>query len=62
MAEFLDEDESGELRGMAEELLQVESGLKQREIDFLEGLDDWEGNLTVKQGEWIESIYKRIFK
>jgi hypothetical protein len=62
MADFLDEDETEELREMVKELLDVDEGLSSKEIDFLESLNNWEGNFTVRQGEWIERIYKRIFK
>jgi hypothetical protein len=48
---------------MVDELLSADEGLLDKEITFLDSIKtEWEGNLTERQGSWIEKIYKRIFK
>jgi len=47
------------LRGMLKELLEVEEGLLDSEIDFIESLNNWDGTFTVGQAEYLEKIYKR---
>lgn len=62
MATFLEEEDSDNLRIMIQELLNIDKGLTVKEIDFLEDVNEnWKGNLTEKQGQWIEKIYKRVF-
>lgn len=48
-------------RDMVRELLDVESGLTGREIEFLDSLNEWEGNFSVGQVGWLDRIYTRIF-
>ena len=47
--------------GLLDELLELESGLSGKEMDFLEGLDrKWrERELTDKQSEWLEALGER---
>ena len=58
---FVSNEANTEYRKMVDEILQVESGLSPNEIKFLDSLvDDWEGNLTEGQADWIGKIYKRV--
>ena len=59
MAKFVSETEMKTLRGMLKELLEVEEGLLDSEIDFIESLNNWDGTFTVGQAEYLEKIYKR---
>jgi hypothetical protein len=34
--------------------------LRERELDFLTDLGDWQGRLTPKQTEWLRGIYARL--
>lgn len=47
-------------RDMLEELFEVEHGLTNREIEFLDSLNDWDGCFTVPQAEWLNKIYERL--
>jgi len=49
------------LRSMLKELLNTESGLSDNEIDFLDSLNQWNGDFTEKQTKWLEKIYQRIY-
>ena len=61
MVEFLEDDDSNNLRTIVDELLEDPAGLTDWEIVFLEKMKfKWIGTLTVKQGQWIEDIYKRF--
>ena len=61
MADFIDDEDTVECRGMVEELLDVDSGLYTGEIDFLESMHtEWEGNFTEPQAKWIKNIYRRL--
>ena len=52
-------EEMKELLGMLQELFEVESGLSDCEIDFLENLSNWQGRFTEKQAAWLTKIYRR---
>lgn len=43
------------------ELLNVERGLSESEIDFLDNLNQWEGSFTDRQEAWLIKIYNRMF-
>ena len=48
-------------REMVSELLDLDRGLTDWEINFLDHLHDWQGDFTPKQIETLERIYdKRI--
>ncbi len=59
MADFVAVHEMEELLGMRSELLDLTCGLSDGEIDFLEGLEDWEGCYTCAQASWLRQIYER---
>jgi hypothetical protein len=48
------------LRSMLGELLDVESGLSDKEIDFLDSLNNWQGDFTQRQVDWLQKIYWRV--
>lgn len=60
MSNFIEDKEMPILRGMIIELLEVEHGLTDWEIEFLENLNQWKGNLTVNQADRLEKIYKKV--
>ena len=47
---------------LLDDLLQVESGLRPRELEFIEDLDgNWRGKkLSEKQNNWLELIHDRL--
>ena len=47
-----------ELSNMLDELLDLEEGLSDWEIDFIEKLSNWDGNFTTGQSKMLESLYK----
>lgn len=51
-----------ELREMLKELLDVDEGLSDKEIGFLDSLTSWIGKFTDNQADWLVNIYNRIFK
>jgi len=46
-------------RDMLDSLLDLDCGLTQWEVDFLESLSEWEGDFTEKQAETLQRIYDR---
>lgn len=60
MTDFVLPDETGCVRGMIKELLDLEDGLSDWEIDFLESVDNWTGNFTQKQSETIVKMWGRL--
>lgn len=53
-------DDEGYLRGLLEELLELEDGLTEWEVDFIESVDRQGFRITEKQGMVIERIYDRL--
>jgi len=47
---------------MVDELLMVEGGLTEKEVDFIDGLPDWNGCFTIGQAEWLERIWNKLNK
>lgn len=45
---------------MLEELLNLESGLSQWEMEFIESLSNWDGVFTGKQAETLTKIYDKL--
>lgn len=60
MADFVDISEMKRYKEMLEELLDIEEGLTEWEVDFLESLANWEGSFTVKQVGKLEKMHERI--
>ena len=61
MTVFLSDDETKDHRKMVDELLEVDSGLSDKEIGFLDKMySEWSGNFTEGQGNWIKKIYRRV--
>lgn len=54
---------TGEEERILDDLLEIDSGLYDNEIDFIESLDrEWrEKDLTEKQHTWLEKIWNRFF-
>ena len=51
-----------ELRNMLDELLEeVDEGLSNWEINFLDSLHNWDGDFTPKQAEILEKIWYKNF-
>lgn len=59
MAEFVSADEMERLRDILDDLLDVESGLTNKEVDFIENLTHWDGCFTTSQAKYLEKIYER---
>lgn len=62
MADFIDDENSKKCREVVDALLNVESGLTNWEMDFLDNLKGWVGNFTEKQARVVEKIYDRVLK
>ena len=55
------DSEQTELEEMVSELLDLEKGLSDWEIDFLENIhENWRGNYTEGQGAKIQKIYDAV--
>ena len=55
------DSEQTELEEMVSELLDLEKGLSDWEIDFLENIhQNWRGNYTAGQGAKIQKIYDAV--
>lgn len=60
MSERVPISEMDNYKGMLEELLAVEHGLSNQEIDFLDNINDWDGCFSVPQAKWLQKIYDRL--
>jgi len=60
MSQFVITEEMPGLRDILNELLELDVGLSDFEVDFIESLSHWEGCFTRKQAVTIEKIYKRV--
>jgi len=56
----ISDEDMKECQGMLAELLEKDSGIYAKELEFLESLKDWNSNFSEKQAEWLERIYKRV--
>ena len=57
---FVNDEDMERLSGQLNDLLQVEKGLSDWELDFLDGpkgLTKWRGNFSVKQGQRLDKMY-----
>jgi len=60
---FVDDDEMRLLTEKLDQLLDLESGLSPKDLEFVCGLDeDWEGNFTERQAGYLESIWAHMFE
>ena len=57
--EFATPEDMKELRGMLSELLNLDEGLTEWEIEFCENLHNWNGEFTERQAETLENIYRK---
>ena len=55
-----EQEEEKEWRNILQECLEVESGLSDWEVDFLDSLNNWRGSFSEKQQITLEKIYKRV--
>ena len=60
MTDFVSSDETKRVREMLDELLNVEDGLTNWEVKFIEGVNDWDGNFTRKQSETIVKLWSDL--
>lgn len=58
-AEFITRRQTERAEAMLDELCEVESGLSEWEIRFIQDLLDWDGRLTVDQFKKLEEVYGR---
>ena len=56
--EFVKRERMKYYRTLLDELCDVESGLSNKEIEFIDSLCDWDGCFTVPQVEWLEKIWE----
>jgi len=61
MAEFVKATEMPQYRDLLQELLDLEDGLRDWEVEFIDSLSNWKSTFTKKQAETLEKIYERIF-
>lgn len=45
---------------ITELITEYEQSLSQWEREFLDSIDNWDGNLTAAQEETLDTIYKRV--
>lgn len=62
MAEFVSITAMPQYKDLLDELFDVESGLSNKEIDFMDSLNDWDGAFTEKQAEYLISIHEKAFR
>lgn len=48
------------LREMVSELCEVEEGLSNWEVDFVDSVSEWSGDYTEKQSATIVKLYERV--
>ena len=60
MTNFVLPDETKCVRDMLKELLDLERGLSDWEINFIESVNEWEGNFTQRQSETIVRIWGKL--
>ena len=61
MTDFTSDEDTAQARSMMKELLDLESGLAEYEIDFLDNVyRDWRGNITVNQYAYVLRLYKKL--
>ena len=60
MTDFVLPDETKCVRKMLDELLELESGLSDWEVNFIDSVCNWTGNFTQKQSETIVKIWGKL--
>ena len=60
MANFIELKDMHKYLNMLDDLLLLESGLFGKELEFIDGLPNWEGCFTIPQAEWLEHIWDRL--
>ena len=45
---------------MLEDLIMLEEGLTNKEMEFVDGLPDWEGCFTEPQATWLVKIWDKL--
>ena len=58
--DFVNSDRTTKCREKMNELFQLEDGLTDWQIGFLDNVVDWEGCFTVRQAERIEKIHEEL--
>jgi len=61
MAEFVKATEMPQYRDLLQELLDLEDGLRDWEVEFIDSLSNWKSTFTKKQAATLEKIYERVF-
>jgi hypothetical protein len=56
----VDSNRQDNIRDMIDELCNLESGLTDWELNFIEDLCNWDGRFTTKQADALERIYDRL--
>jgi len=59
--DFPSPEKQKDLRNMLRELLDLDEGLSKWEMDFIDSLNNWEGNFTFKQADKLEEVRGRHF-
>jgi hypothetical protein len=57
-----DDDEADDWRRMRKFCLERRRRLRARELDFLNNIGAWRGDLTEKQHSWLAAIYARLHR
>lgn len=52
--------EQGRAESVLRDLLAVESGLSEKEIDFIDSVDKWRGMYRLAQIKWLDDIWGRV--
>lgn len=54
----IEPNDQDDAREMLQDLLDLEEGLSDWEVNFIDSLDNWKGKFTPKQIEILEKIWK----
>ena len=60
MSDFVTISEMTNFKNIRDELLNLEDGLTNLEINFLDHLCHWAGCFTTRQADWLKSIYDKL--
>lgn len=61
MADYVKAEAMPQHRDLLDELLNLDAGLTDTQIEFLDSLNEWEGAFTTKQAAYLEKIYEKLF-
>ena len=59
MTDFVHPNEMEELRELLDELCDVDHGLSNFEMDFIQNLSEWEGCFTEPQADFLREVHER---